>query len=84
MRLDQEIPEIRQANKEDSVEKDRFLSGKTAIVTGAISGIGHATAATLARAGAAVVIHARRVDRLDKVTGEIAPHGGRALSVAGH
>ena len=32
------------------------LSGKTAVVTGAASGIGRATAATLARAGAHVVI----------------------------
>jgi NADP-dependent 3-hydroxy acid dehydrogenase YdfG len=65
------------------MEKEKFLTGKTAIVTGASSGIGHATAATLARAGAAVVIHARRKDRLDKVAGEIAAQGGKALAVTG-
>ncbi|MBI5578090.1 MAG: SDR family oxidoreductase [Deltaproteobacteria bacterium] len=65
------------------MEKQRCLAGKTAIVTGASSGIGQATAATLARAGAAVVIHARRKDRLDKVAGEIAAQGGKALAVPG-
>lgn len=70
-------------DKEDSVEKERCLAGKTAIVTGASSGIGHATAVTLARDGAAVVVHARRKDRLDKVAGEIAAAGGKALAVAG-
>ena len=63
--------------------KDMPLSGKTAIVTGASSGIGHATAATLAQSGAAVVIHARRKDRLDALAGEIAAQGGKALAVAG-
>jgi NADP-dependent 3-hydroxy acid dehydrogenase YdfG len=62
---------------------ERILTGKTAIVTGASSGIGQATALTLARAGAAVVIHARRKERLDKVAAEIAGQGGKALVVAG-
>jgi len=59
------------------------LAGKTAIVTGASSGIGYATALKLAREGAAVVLHARRRERLDAVASEIAAFGGRALSVAG-
>lgn len=59
------------------------LSGKTAIVTGSSSGIGRATALTLAEAGAAVVIHARRKDRLNEVASEIAAQGGTALAVAG-
>ena len=62
---------------------NRLLAGKTAIVTGASSGIGRATALTLAQAGAAVVIHARRQDRLDALASEIAAQGGRALAVAG-
>ena len=62
---------------------NKLLSGKTAIVTGASSGIGWATAFTLARAGAAVVIHARRQDRLDELASEIAAQGGKALAVAG-
>lgn len=61
----------------------KLLSGKTAIVTGSSSGIGYATALTLARAGAAVVLHARRKDRLDKVASEIAAEGGTAMAVPG-
>ena len=59
------------------------LSGKTAIVTGSSSGIGYATASTLAQAGAAVVIHARRKDRLDELASEIAAQGGKVLAVGG-
>ncbi|HBD09560.1 MAG TPA: short-chain dehydrogenase [Syntrophobacteraceae bacterium] len=59
------------------------LAGKTAIVTGASSGIGRATAMSLAQAGAAVVIHARRRDRLDQLAYDIAAQGGKALAVAG-
>jgi NADP-dependent 3-hydroxy acid dehydrogenase YdfG len=59
------------------------LSGKTAIVTGASSGMGYATAAALAQAGAAVVVTARRKERLDALAEEIASGGGKALAVAG-
>jgi NADP-dependent 3-hydroxy acid dehydrogenase YdfG len=48
----------------------------TAIVTGASSGIGEATARGLAAAGYEVVLGARRVDRLESIASEI---GGRAL-----
>jgi NADP-dependent 3-hydroxy acid dehydrogenase YdfG len=51
-------------------------------VTGASSGIGYATAVTLAQAGVAVVVTARRKDRLDKLAAEIAAQGGTALAVA--
>jgi len=65
-------------------DKSRLpLSGKTAIVTGASSGIGRATALTLAQAGAAVVINARRKDRLAKVASEIQAKGGRVFAVDG-
>jgi NADP-dependent 3-hydroxy acid dehydrogenase YdfG len=62
---------------------DKLLSGKTAIITGASSGMGYATAAALARAGAAVVITARRKERLDELAAEIVAEGGKALAVAG-
>jgi NADP-dependent 3-hydroxy acid dehydrogenase YdfG len=62
---------------------NNILTGKTAIVTGASSGIGRATALNLAQAGAAVVVHARRKDRLDELSSEIAVRGGKALAVAG-
>ncbi len=58
------------------------LTGSVAIVTGASSGIGRATAVSLARAGAAVAVAARRADRLDEVAARIGRHGGRALAVA--
>ncbi len=59
------------------------LAGKTAIVTGVSSGIGCATALTLAQAGAAVVLSARRRERLDKLAADITAMGGKALAVAG-
>ena len=62
---------------------NKLLSGKTAIVTGASSGIGYATALTLARAGASVVVHARRGERLDELVSEIAAQGGKALAASG-
>ena len=61
----------------------QLLAGKTAIVTGASSGIGRATALNLARAGAAVVLHARRKDRLEALVSEIAAGGSKALAVTG-
>jgi len=56
---------------------------KTAIITGASSGIGRETALTLAKSGMAVVIHARRRERLDKLAEEIVALGGKVLVVAG-
>ena len=44
-----------------------MINGKVAIITGASSGIGEATAITLAKAGVKVAIRARRVDRLEEL-----------------
>ena len=58
------------------------LSGRVAVVTGASSGIGEATARALAAAGAAVALAGRREDRLEALAGRIHADGGRALAVA--
>ncbi len=70
-------------HKEVEGKTSKPLAGKTAIVTGASSGIGCATAMTLAQAGAAVVLHARRKDRITKIASDIQAQGGNALAVAG-
>lgn len=57
------------------------LAGKVALITGASSGIGEATALVLAGAGARVAIAARRADRLDALAGRIAKAGGEALKI---
>ena len=57
------------------------LDGTVAMVTGASSGIGEATARQLAAQGAAVVVAARRKDRLDTLVGEIGATGGAAHAI---
>jgi NADP-dependent 3-hydroxy acid dehydrogenase YdfG len=57
------------------------LSGKTALVTGASSGIGAATALALAAEGARVAIAARRLQRLTDLAGRIRDAGGEALPI---
>ncbi|BDP42475.1 oxidoreductase [Deinococcus aetherius] len=55
------------------------LNGTVALVTGASSGIGEATALHLARQGAVVALVARRADRLEALAEEVQGSGGRAL-----
>jgi NAD(P)-dependent dehydrogenase (short-subunit alcohol dehydrogenase family) len=59
------------------------LTDKIAIVTGASSGIGYATAKLFAREGAKVVVAARRKAELEAVAGEITAAGGHAAALAG-
>lgn len=60
-----------------------LLTGKTAIVTGASSGIGRACARLFAREGATLVLNARGERALAKLCGEIGAAGGRAVAVPG-
>ncbi|MCZ2814572.1 SDR family NAD(P)-dependent oxidoreductase [Modestobacter sp. VKM Ac-2984] len=62
-------------------ENSRPLQGKVALVTGASSGIGEATAVALAEAGAAVAIGARRKDRLDALATKLRNDGARVLQL---
>ncbi|TPM36421.1 SDR family NAD(P)-dependent oxidoreductase [Mesorhizobium sp. B2-3-5] len=57
------------------------LADKVALVTGASSGIGEATATALAAAGAKVAVAARRADRLEALAARIEKAGGAALRV---
>ena len=54
------------------------LAGRVALVTGASSGLGAQFAKTLAKAGAAVVLASRRVDKLQDLRAEIEAEGGSA------
>ncbi len=56
------------------------LKGRTALVTGASSGIGLHVAGVFARAGAAVALTARRMDRLDAAAKDLAAQGHRVCS----
>ncbi|MCA8900702.1 MAG: SDR family oxidoreductase [Hyphomonas sp.] len=57
------------------------LANRTALITGASSGLGRHFAGVLSRAGADVVIAARRMGRLEELAEEISKAGGRALPV---
>lgn len=60
---------------------DIRLDGKTALITGASSGLGRRFATLLAEAGARVAVCARRKDRLDALVREIESRGGTAHAV---
>ena len=57
------------------------LTGRVAVVTGASSGIGEATAFRLATLGAKVAVAARRADNLDALAARITAAGGSALAL---
>jgi NADP-dependent 3-hydroxy acid dehydrogenase YdfG len=57
------------------------LQGTVALVTGASSGIGEATADALAEAGAAVAVAARRVERLEALAGRLRERGATVLVI---
>ena len=65
-----------------SIDVMASLSGKIVAITGASSGIGLACAEELARRGAAVVLGARRTERLQEAVAGIERAGGRAAAIA--
>ena len=56
-----------------------MIKDKVAIITGASSGIGSATALALSKAGVKVAMGARRVDRLEDLANKITSGGGRSI-----
>ena len=65
------------------MSNERYLDGKTALVTGATSGIGRAVAQELGRRGAEVFVHGRDAARGSAVVDAIAVDSGKAAFVAG-
>jgi len=63
------------------MSNSKTLEGTVALVTGASSGIGEATAQALAAEGASVAFAARRRDRLDALADAISRDGGTALAI---
>ena len=68
-------------NANANAKVNGLLHGKVAIVTGASSGIGAATAKVFAAEGAKVVLGARRLERLNTIVAEIKAAGGEAIGV---
>lgn len=65
------------------MNQQRFdLSGKTALITGASSGLGAHFAHVLAAAGARVVVAARRVERLEQLVADLQQQGHQALAIS--
>lgn len=64
-----------------SLEQLFSLQGKTALVSGASSGLGEYFAKVLAQAGAEVVVAARRLDKLEQLVEHITAEGGKAHAV---
>jgi NADP-dependent 3-hydroxy acid dehydrogenase YdfG len=60
------------------------MNGKVALITGASSGIGRATAQVFAARGAKVVLAARREDELATLAREIGSRGGKATFIVTH
>lgn len=61
----------------------QILDGKSAIITGASSGIGRASALLFSASGASIVLVARKLEKLESVVAEIARRGGSAVAIAG-
>jgi NADP-dependent 3-hydroxy acid dehydrogenase YdfG len=63
------------------IQPEANITGRVVVITGASSGLGEATARYLAERGAAVVLGARRAERLQALVDEITRAGGKASAV---
>ena len=66
----------------NAIESIFRLDGRRAVVTGASSGLGRRFALTLARAGAEVIVVARRAEKIGGLADEIKALGGKSLAVS--
>lgn len=64
-----------------AAEAGHSIAGKIIVITGASSGLGESAARYLSRHGAAIVLAARRMERIRRLADEIAAAGGNALAV---
>src|SRR5688572_28618733 len=70
-------------DSDDQGARMNNLTGRVALVTGASSGIGQATALRLAEAGAAIAVNGRRADRIEALAERIEAAGGKAIALPG-
>lgn len=73
--------EIKAKEETNYRSAEKSLLGKVIVITGASSGVGRATALSLARKGASVILAARRENILDEVAEECKTLGGKALVI---
>ncbi|KAE8454582.1 hypothetical protein EG329_000205 [Mollisiaceae sp. DMI_Dod_QoI] len=70
---------LNQSHKSVTQSKKGALAGLVAVITGASSGIGAATAAALAKEGAHVVLAARRIEALTSIKEKLTTYGGKVI-----
>ena len=73
---------MEQSPHAEKISLEQSLHGKTALITGASSGLGARFARVLAAAGARIIVTARRADRLGDLANEITTAGGAVLNEA--